>query len=477
MVNVEFFFMRCLLIALISTALLTFISSCTKIQRDDQADVSSIIEKRLNKIVQWNKGCHLDEEVNFRIQSLVKQELTADAAVQIALLNNPRIQSIFENIGISQADLIEAGLFSNPVFDLLIRYPNKKNFVADIEYTITASFIDLFLIPVRKKVAREDLEKVTLIVTNEILDLAFEVERTFYELQAAQQEFKYAQSIAEISGIINEISSRQQAINNINLLEYEQIQSQFLMDGIEISRFKNNIIRIEEKLNQLLGFSGIIQWTIANDFPPTDDQSFPLKRLECIAFKERLDLQAARFEILRLSRKLGVKQWWVYTNGRLGLAGERDPNGLNTLGPAFTGEIPIFNYGQAARARLHAELRQAEDGLAALEIQILSEVREAHKELMNNLNIIHDYRSKILPLQKKILASSEELYNVMGLGIDKLLENKRKELLTNSKYILSLRDYWIARVQLDRALGGALQKVFFQEDEWEIPFFQEETVK
>ena len=467
--------MRHVYCLLLWMGILCFIPSCTKMERSDDLNVSSAIEKRLDKTVQWNKGSPFDEQVEQKVHLLLQQELTVDAAVQIALLNNPHIQSIFEEIGISQAELVEAGLFSNPIFDLFLRYPLKKNFVADIEYSITQSFIDLFLIPLRVKVAKAELEQTTLIVTNEILDLAFEVEQTYYELQASQQKLGYTRPIVELTDIHNEIASRQKNINNINSLDLQQIQSRYLEAKLEIARIQNEIIQLKQRLNKLLGFSGEIQWTISSDLPEMDYQGLPIDRLECVAFRERLDLQAARFEILRLSRKLGIKQWWVYTNGRIGIGGERDSDGLNTIGPAFAGEIPIFNYGQGARLRLRAELRQAQDKLATLEIRILSEVREAHELLMNNLSVINEYRNRIIPLQNKILESSEELYNVMGIGIDRLLENKRQELQAYSNYISSLRNYWIARVQLDRSLGGKLHKVFTCENE-PIPWYCEEGI-
>ena len=467
--------MRSFYHTLISVITLCFVSGCTKMQRSDDLLVSSSIARRLDKTVQWDKGFAQDEQIQCRIQGLLQQELTVDAAVQIALLNNPHIQAIFEEIGVSQADLVEAGLFSNPVFDLFIRYPNKKNFIADIEYTITASLIDLFLIPLRTKVAKAELEQTTLRVTNEVLDVAFEVEQTYYDLQAAEETLKITQSIVELTSIHGEIASRQKAINNINSLEFQQIQSRFLDAKVEAARIENEIIHLKEKLNKLLGLCKDVQYSISNNLQELDYEGLPVDRLECVAFRERLDLQAARFEVIRLSRKLGVEQWWVYTNGRIGIAGERDPDGLNTLGPAFSGAIPIFNYGQAARMRLRAELRQAQDELEALEIRILSEVREAHKLLMNNLEIINDYRFQILPMQNKILTSSEELYNVMGLGVDRLLENKRQELQATSNYISSLRDYWIARVQLDKALGGKLYKVFSYENE-PAPWYCQEGV-
>ncbi|MBA3815538.1 MAG: TolC family protein [Parachlamydiaceae bacterium] len=437
-------------------------SGCTKIPGPDDHRVSSTIERRIDKQVQWNHGCYKDERVCELIEMLLQQELTADSAVQIALLNNPKVQEIFEEIGIAQADFVEAGLFSNPAFDLIFRFPEKKDLVTNIEYTITSSFIDLFLIPLRVKVAKAELERTTLRVSNNILDLAFEVEQTFYELQAAQQDIKYVNSIVELSSIHNELALRQEKIGNVNKLEFHQVQSKYLEAVLEIARIQNDIIRLKEKLNRLLGFWGDIQWKVSVNLPEIDYRGLPLACLETVAFSERLDLQAARFDVLRLNRKLGIKQWWVYTQGRIGIGGEKDPDGTHVIGPAFTGEIPIFNYGQADRLRIHAELRKAQDHLAALEIQVLSEVREAHKLLMNNLRIIIDYRAHIIPLQSKILELSEELYNVMGLGIDRLIENKRQELQAYSNYNKSLRNYWMARVQLDKALGGKLYLVYSQ---------------
>lgn len=434
--------------------ILLFISSCTRVP-DSECCVSELIGERVGKMVQWNEDCN--------IQEFLEQELTVDAAVQLALLNNPHIQATFEEVGISQADLVDAGLMSNPVFDLFIRYPNKKHFVADIEYSITASFIDLFLIPLRRKVALADLEKVTLLVTNKILDLAFDVEQTYYQLQGARQEIEYTESIAELLNIHSEIVLRQENIHNVNQLQLQQIQAQSLSAELEIVRVQNEIVHLKEKLNKLLGLCENRQLFIPDTFPEVDYEGLPLDRLECVAFQERLDLQAARFEVLRLSRSLGIKQWWVYTEGRIGIGGERDADGLNTLGPAFSGAIPIFNYGQAARMRLRAQLRQAQDRLESLEIQVLSEVREAHQLLMNHLRVIQEYREQIFPLQDQILQSSEALYNVMGLGVDRLLESKWQEQLAHKNYVTSLRNFWMARVQLDRALGGKLYKIYCEE--------------
>lgn len=444
---------------------LFFISGCSKIPHADDGFVSCVVANRLDSQVEWRCGYCLDERAQNFIQSMINSELNPDTAIQIALLNNPKVQAVFEDLGIAQADLVQAGLLSNPVFEVEIRYPHVKGLRTNIEYLLTTSLLDAFLIPLRTRLATTEFEQAKLRVANEILNLAFDVRETFYELIAEQQKINYLGSIAELASILGEISSRQMTIGNVNTLEFQLAQSRLLEAELELSQSLAEVVRLKEKLNRLLGlesdFCLILPQNILEDF---DYQGFDLCDLESIAVEERLDIKIARWELIRLSQMLGLKDWWTYTNLQGGLAGERDPDGTNLIGPGISGEIPIFNYGQAARLRLFSQFRQSQDRLAELEIKVRSEVREAHKLLMNYLKIINDYRDRLLPMQEKISASSEELYNVMGLGVDKLLGNKRLEIVAIKNYTESLKKYLVSRVELDRALGGYLFKFLIQRE-------------
>lgn len=439
-------------------------SGCSRIPPADDGMVSCQIANRINGEVEWRQGgCQNDEVSNF-IQCAIANELTPDSAIQIALLNNPKIQVFFEEIGIARADLVEAGLLSNPAFEIEIRYPHVKGLKTNIEYLLTTSLLDIFLIPLRTRLASTELEQAKLKVSNEILNLAFDVRENYYELIIEKQKIKCVESIVELTSITSEIFSKQIAIGNVNTLEFQLAQSRFLEAELELSESQAEIIRLSEKLKRLLGFECDVCLILPEVLlKEVDYQEFDFCALESVALQERLDLQVARFEVIRLSQKLGLKDWWIYTKLKGGLAGERDPDGTNLIGPGFSGEIPIFNYGQAARMRLFAELRQARDRFAELEIQVRSEVREAHKLLTRYLKIINDYEGRLLPMQGKISASSEELYNVMGLGVDRLLENKRLEILAIKNYTESLKKYLVSRVELDRALGGYLFKLLMHQ--------------
>ncbi len=195
-----------------------------------------------------------------------------------------------------------------------------------------------------------------------------------------------------------------------------------------------------------------------------DCQGFHRDNLEHIALQQRLDLQVARFELIRISQKLGLKIGGPIQIFMEDLQAREILMEQILLVLALLAKIPIFNYGQAARLRLYAEFRQAQESLAELEISIRSEVREAHKLLMSNLRIVNDFEGRLLPMQRKIVNSSEELYNVMGLGIDRLLESKRQEVITFKNYIESKMKYLVAQVELDRAMGGYLYLLMEGED-------------
>lgn len=424
--------------------------------------VSSTIANRIDSVVNWRRGFYQNEHITSFIDFAITHELTADTAIQIALLNNPEVQALFEEIGMARADLVEAGLLSNPTFEIEVRYPHVKGLKTNIEYLITSSLLDLFLIPLRTRLASTEFEQAKLHVSNEILNLAFEVRETFYELIAERKKRQYIQSTVELTRIISDISSKQIAIGNINILEFQLAQARLLEAELELSRSQAEVIRLKEKLNRLLGFTEDICLILPDNLPRVDDCTLDLCALESIALEQRLDLQVARFEMMRLRQMLGLKSGWTYTNFKAGLAGERDSDGTNVVGPGFSGELPIFNYGQAARMRLFAQLRQAQDRLAKLEIKVLSEVREAYKLLMSEFAIIREYQTHLLPMQSEILTSSEKLYNVMGLGLDKLLEHKRQEIAATQNYTQSLKNYFVYRVELDRALGGYLFQLLSQ---------------
>ena len=78
-------------------------------------DVKGLVGQRVGYNLYWHQQIEADQEVEKAIDGLLQNELTPEAAVQIAMLNNPNLQAVYETLCITQADVVEAGLFDNPV--------------------------------------------------------------------------------------------------------------------------------------------------------------------------------------------------------------------------------------------------------------------------------------------------------------------------------------------------------------------------
>jgi outer membrane protein, heavy metal efflux system len=134
----------------------------------------------------------------------------------------------------------------------------------------------------------------------------------------------------------------------------------------------------------------------------------------------------------------------------------QDPNGPLLLGPNLVIELPIFDQRQAVIARLEAQRHEMARRLQEVAIDARSEVRLAALRLSAGREVVSHYREVLVPLRKTVTEQALLHYNGMFLSAFQLLTVKQGEVDARRGYLESLRDYWIARAELARALGGAL---------------------
>jgi cobalt-zinc-cadmium efflux system outer membrane protein len=117
---------RARIAAALAAAALFLLPGCGSVNpRPSFHDVQQTVQSQTGHRVQWLQGGKEDRAVEESVAALLRQELTADAAVQIALVNNRSLQAELEEIGIAQADLVQAGLLKNPGFRASARFPDR----------------------------------------------------------------------------------------------------------------------------------------------------------------------------------------------------------------------------------------------------------------------------------------------------------------------------------------------------------------
>jgi len=98
--------------------------------------------------------------------------------------------------------------------------------------------------------------------------------------------------------------------------------------------------------------------------PPAQDPD--LAHIESLAVARRLDLAAARTDVIALEQQASLSAATRFVPAfEAGASLERDPEGNKVIGPDESVELPIFDQGQARVARIQAQLSQARTAAGA----------------------------------------------------------------------------------------------------------------
>jgi cobalt-zinc-cadmium efflux system outer membrane protein len=235
-------------------------------------------------------------------------------------------------------------------------------------------------------------------------------------------------------------------------------ESQLWEARLTLSKMELQETSQKKEMAILLGLPQGRVWAL-QDCPLSLPEIEPqIEDLEALAMEKRLDLEQTRWELKHLDRMVGLTGWWTHINEGAGVSMENDAEGSFVIGPTLSGTFPLFNYGQADRARLQALHRQKLAALHALKIRITQEVAAAKEEVQITRRIVETYQEKLLPLHQKIISMSQRFYNGMALGVYQLLDAKKQELALQIEHISALKDYKLSHVALERAVGGQMEQ-------------------
>jgi cobalt-zinc-cadmium efflux system outer membrane protein len=419
--------------------------------------LQATIKQRTGADLEWRADAATDGQVSHAVHSLLRRTLTADTAVRIALLNNRDLQATLEKIGIANADLIEAGLLKNPVFEASPRFPDGPPGATDLELSVAQDFLDLIMLPLRKKIAAQELARTELLVGDAVLQLAADTRTAFYQYQAAQQNLNAAKAAGSASDAAAQLSTRLHDAGNISDLDLANQQAASSQSKADLMAAELDTDAAREKLNRLMSLWGAdLDWQASKELPPLPSDDPPERHLEALALSRRLDLAAAEAEWRGLVQALGITRTYRYIGTvELGVDTENQTDNQRITGPTLRLELPIFNHGQGRIARLQAQLRQVERTIESQAIDIRSEVREAAARVRQQRKLASYYKDYLAPARKRILDLTTTQYNSMLKGGYDLLLAKQNELSANRGYTDALRDYWIARAGLERSIGGS----------------------
>jgi len=438
----------------LATAAALVLAGCATFSEDGGfGAVQGVANERLGAEAKWLRGDADEDAARAQVQALLAKPLAADDAVQIALLNNRGLQAAYAELGIAEADLVQAGRIANPSFGYMnVRGDGEFK----IERALTFSVLQILTIPLAAKVAGERFEQTKLAVSAEMLRVAADTRRAYFSAVAAQESIRYFEQVKESAEAGAELARRMYGAGNYSALQRAREQA-FYADAVaQLARARQAATAERERLTRLMGLWGEdVAFKLPARLPELPQAPAELRDAEQTAMRTRLDVQASRRDLEVLAASLGLTRTTRFVNAlELGAAQVRESHAIMN-GYELRFEIPIFDWGGARVARAEALYMQAANRAAETAINARSEVREAYAAYRTAYDLARHYRDEIVPLRKRISEENLLRYNGMLIGVFELLADARESVAAVNAAIEASRDFWLAAADLAAAQHGA----------------------
>ena len=441
-----------------SVALLAFVlAGCATLSPEESfAPVRQTVRDIAGKDVEWIRTADDQAKVDTRIAAILAKPLGVEDAVQLALLENKGLQAGFAELGLARADLMQASRLPNPGFSML---HTEHGGEYSIEQIVTFNILSLVTVPVAAKAQERRFDGVRREVAMEVLRLAYDTRKSYFEAIAADEIARYAAKTMESAEASAELARRMAQAGNWSKLEEAREQAFYADAALALARSKQAAAAARERLTRRLGLAGAqaAAYKLPDHLPDLPKTVEELANAEALAMERRLDLQAIRLEAESSARNLGLTKATRFINVlELGpartLEGQRSQPYLNGYEVSF--ELPLFDFGTARVAKAEAAYMQVVNRAAELAVNAQSQVREAYQAYRSTYDVARRYRNDIVPLRKRVSDENLLRYNGMLVGVFELLADARAQIAAVNGSIEATRDFWLAKADLDMALVG-----------------------
>lgn len=443
--------------ALLGATLAAALTGCATLspQAGDE-DINALLAERQSATVAWSKLGEPDAEREALSQWL-QQPMSADTAVRVAILRSPQLQREYARLGMARAEVLEAVQIRNPTLSLSREYPDPGSGYSRIA-GLGMPLADLLMLPLRARLARLEFERAKLEIAAAVSNVARDVEQHWYRYVGAQQVADLRTAVAEGSVATAELAQRFFDAGNISRLQLAQEQAAASEARIEAAQARAEAARARLALNTVLGLSGDdAGWKTVDRLPmPVAEEDDPGQLAE-LARGSNLELLAARQQAEVLADALGITRRLRWLGGsEIGYEQEKEADGGRLRGPTLSLELPVFNQGQARLARAEALLAGSLARVAQAELSTDNAVRLGAQAVRELRDVVAIHRDALVPQRERIVADSQREQNYMLIGVFELVQAKVREYDAYQGYLEAVRDYWLARVDLSRAVGQRL---------------------
>ncbi|MGV8856586.1 MAG: TolC family protein [Devosia sp.] len=441
-------------------------------------EVTRVTEAATGKATVWVQNQQQANAAAEQVRSLVyKKTISADTAVQVALLNNKGLQAAYAEIGLSAADVWQEAFLENPTVSvgvLGIATPGLGLFRA-IEGIIANNILAMATRDRRIEIADVQFRQAQLRAANETLRLAADTRRAWIRAVSAFETVYYlnqgqaaADAASELARKLGESGAMPKGEQAREHAFYAELTGQKAQANLAAKLAK-------EDLTRLMGLWGAeLDYFVPDQLPGLPGKLAGKDAIEREALSNRVDLQIAKLELDLAAKSYGLTEATRYVTDLEVISGvelereidteyELDGGTLNqtksletkiTPQVEFDFVIPIFDSGQARLRKAELTYMRAANLLAEQAVNIRSEARSAYTAYRATYDIARHYKNSVLPLRVTIEEEALLTYNGMISNTFELLADTRAKISTLLDSVNAKRDFWLADADLSTAIFG-----------------------
>lgn len=408
-------------------------------------------------ILVMERGQRVDNDNENLLSSLHTEPLSAENAIRVALVKNPELRATYARLGFANADIYEASRIRNPVFSASILDPSRSGERDQLTFGLVTSFTDILTLSARKRLALAEFDVLTQEIGAAVLTTAADTQDAYYHYVASKQVAEMRQKTAEAAQLSFELATRYDNAGNLTPRQLALSKASAASARIEHLEATAEAYVQRTELASFLGISVGSTWDAPAQLPLPLEEEDSIDSLLALAKNSRLDLAAAQARVETLADRLGVTDWsrWL-GDVDIGIERERETDGGKLTGPTLEWELPLFSQNKDISMRANAELQITIAELATLRTAIDNEVRLAVAATENAKARSDEYRNHLIPARTAATERAQEEENFMLIGIFELIETKQDEYDSYQGYLEAVRDYWLARTALTKAVGNTL---------------------
>ena len=433
------------------------LSGCTWFSPDaGMGVVATIAQQELKKDAAAIRSPEEADVAGATVRRLLGRTLTADAAVQTALLNNRGLQAAYDELAIADADRVGQSLPPNPTFSWR---RIQAGLALESEMQLVADIIALATLPARSELAAERFHQAQLRAAEETLRVAHEARRAYYQAVAARELVHFLTESRSAAEAATQLAARLGETGAVNKLDQAREQVFYADLTAQLATARQREASEREALIRAMGLWGTsLDFKIPNALPPLPHRVQTLAGIEVDAVGRRVDLQIARIELDVLAKSYGLTQASRFINildaGYADKLEKRVDERVLMRGFDVRLQIPLFDFGEVRVRQAEATYMQAVNRLLELAVNVRSEARDAYRVYGSTYDIAGHYQREVLPLRKIISDETLLRYNAMLIDVFSLLAEARQRIAATITAIEAKRDFWLATVDLKAAIAG-----------------------